>query len=119
MFVASRLDRADLAAHFPASSPARSQNYFHHVFFRRLLMCSRRYSFCICLLMLAALTHSTEALPKTSKKEKNSKPSITNSIGMKLVLIHHGEFEMGSHLLMMPSEQPWHKVTLTKDYSLA
>ena len=86
---------------------------------RRLLMRAMIYSLCVCLLLLAAITHSAEAWSRSGKKEKPASPSITNSLGMKLALIHKGEFEMGSHLLFMASEQPWHTVTLTKDFYMA
>ena len=42
---------------------------------------------------------------------------VVNSIGIKLVRIHKGEFVMGSEEL--PSEKPMHKVRITKDYYLA
>jgi len=43
--------------------------------------------------------------------------SITNSLGMKLVLVRKGEFEMGSEEL--GSEKPRHQVRITKDVYLA
>ena len=50
----------------------------------------------------------------SDKKAKDDNPMIANSIGMKLVLIRKGEFQMGSEEL--PSELPIHKVRLTKDF---
>jgi formylglycine-generating enzyme len=49
--------------------------------------------------------------------KKADNPTITDSLGMKLVLIRKGEFQMGSEEL--PSELPIHKVRITKEFYLA
>ena len=55
--------------------------------------------------------------PDTGKK------TITNSIGMKLVLIPAGEFQMGSQktaeeLSLFRDDHPWHRVRITKPFYL-
>ena len=68
-------------------------------------------------------TSSNEKASATErKKETNSKPEkeITNSIGMKLVLISKGTFQIGSlpeKFGSLDNASP-HKVTLTRDYYL-
>ena len=49
--------------------------------------------------------------------EKMDLKSLTNTLGMKLLLIPKGEFTMGSEEL--PSEKPTHKVRITKPFYLA
>ena len=51
------------------------------------------------------------------KKDGAETALIINSLGMKLLPIHKGEFLMGSDEL--PSEKPIHKVRITKDFYLA
>ncbi len=65
----------------------------------------------LCILLVCGLT-----TPASAQQQK----SITNSIGMKLVLIHAGSFTMGS-----PESEPGrqtneslHKVTISKSYYL-
>ena len=52
-----------------------------------------------------------------SSDEKEVPESITNSIGMKLVLIHPGSFTMGSPKEKLADETP-HEVTISKSYHL-
>jgi formylglycine-generating enzyme required for sulfatase activity len=66
-------------------------------------------------LLIAGLANFVHA-QEQGKKDKE-RPSVTNSIGMKLVLIPKGEFKMGSEELI--SEKPIHQVRLTKDFYLA
>ena len=64
----------------------------------------------------AVLYLSTMAGSAEQPNKKDDHPAIANALGMKLVLIRKGEFQMGSEEL--PSELPIHKVRLTKNYYL-
>ena len=50
-------------------------------------------------------------------KDKDDRPAVVNSLGMKLVLIRKGDFQMGSE--EFPSEKPPRPARITKDFYLA
>lgn len=59
---------------------------------------------------------SAEANLEKDKKAKKSLSIITNSIGMKLVLLPAGEFEMGRPGAGQASAKPVHSVRITKPF---
>lgn len=69
------------------------------------------------LACLAGMTALAVGSAQAGKKDKDDRPTLVNSLGMKLVLIPKGEFQMGSEEL--PSEKPIHRVRITKDFYLA
>lgn len=49
--------------------------------------------------------------------DKDDRPSVVNSVGMKLMVIRKGDFQMGSE--EFPSEKPPRRARVTKDFYLA
>ena len=53
----------------------------------------------------------------TADKDKDDRPAVVNTLGMKLVLVRKGDFQMGSE--EFPSEKPPRPARVTQDFYLA
>ena len=67
-----------------------------------------------CFVGAVAWSANTEA---TADKDKDDRPAVVNTLGMKLVLVRKGDFQMGSE--EFPSEKPPRPARVTQDFYLA
>jgi formylglycine-generating enzyme required for sulfatase activity len=71
------------------------------------------------LLLALSIVWIVETAPpeRSTAADKDERPTVVNSLGMKFVLIRKGDFQMGSE--EFPSERPPRQARVTKDFFLA